>query len=99
MVSAEKRLIDFITSRRWFASKTRDVTHARVLDTASLQMLAVIPVGPRTWWTALTPDGRFLWATVGRTGEVAVIDTQSNAVVGRVRCGTLPWGVAIANVP
>src|SRR5256884_2620857 len=71
----------------------------RVLDTASLQMLAVIPVGPRTWWTALTPDGRFLWATVGRTGEVAVIDTQSNAVVGRVRCGTLPWGVAIANVP
>jgi len=56
-------------------------------------------VGPRTWWTALTPDGRFLWATVGRTGEVAVVDTQSNAVVGRVRCGTLPWGVAIANVP
>src|SRR5207249_4693529 len=36
LVSAEKRLIDFITSRRWFASKTRDVTHARVLDTASL---------------------------------------------------------------
>jgi maltokinase len=36
LVPAEKRLIDFITSRRWFASKTRDVTHARVLDTASL---------------------------------------------------------------
>ena len=36
MVSAEKRLIDFVTSRRWFASKTREVTHARVLDRASL---------------------------------------------------------------
>ena len=36
MVPAEKRLIDFVTSRRWFASKTREVTHARVIDRASL---------------------------------------------------------------
>jgi trehalose synthase-fused probable maltokinase len=36
LVPAEKRLIDFITSRRWFASKTREVTHAHVLDSASL---------------------------------------------------------------
>ena len=36
MVPAETRLIDFVTSRRWFASKTREVTHAHVLDTASL---------------------------------------------------------------
>jgi len=28
-----------------------------------------------------------------------VIDTQSNTVVARVPCGTLPWGIAIANVP
>jgi maltokinase len=36
LVPAEKRLIDFVTSRRWFASKTREVTQAHVLDTASL---------------------------------------------------------------
>ena len=36
MVSAETRLIEFVTSRRWFASKTREVTHARTLDSASL---------------------------------------------------------------
>ena len=29
----------------------------------------------------------------------AVIDTQSNAVVARIPCGALPWGVAIADVP
>ena len=71
----------------------------RVLDTTSLEVLAVIPVGPRAWWTALTPEGRFLYVTIGRASEVAVIDTQSNTVVARVPCGTLPWGVAIANVP
>jgi maltokinase len=36
LVPAEKRLIDFITSRRWFASKTREVIQANVLDMASL---------------------------------------------------------------
>jgi maltokinase len=36
LVPTETRLIDFITSRRWFASKTREVTHANVLDRASL---------------------------------------------------------------
>jgi maltokinase len=36
LVSTEERLIEFVTSRRWFASKTREVTHAQVLDRASL---------------------------------------------------------------
>ena len=36
LVPAEKRLIEFVTSQRWFASKTREVVHARVLDRASL---------------------------------------------------------------
>jgi len=71
----------------------------RVLDTASLNVITVIPTGPRTWWMALTPDGRFLYASVGRANEVAVIDTQSNTVIARIACGTLPWGVAIAEVP
>lgn len=48
---------------------------------------------------ALTPDGRFLYVTVGRANEVAVIDTPSNAVVRRIPAGTLPWGIAIADVP
>ena len=48
---------------------------------------------------ASTPDGRFLYVTVGRANEVAVIDTETNAVVRRVSAGTLPWGIAIADVP
>jgi YVTN family beta-propeller protein len=70
-----------------------------VLDSASLNVLAVIPTGPRTWWTVLSPDARFLYATVGRANELAVIDTRSNTVVARVPCGTLPWGVAVADTP
>ena len=71
----------------------------RVLDVASLEVLATIPVGPRAWWTALTPDGAFLYVTIGRANEVAIIDTRTNTVAARVPCGQLPWGVAIATVP
>ena len=53
----------------------------------------------RAWWTALTPDGGRLYVTVGRAGDVAVIDTAAGKVVGRVPAGTLPWGIVVVDVP
>jgi predicted trehalose synthase len=35
-VTNEQALIDYITSRRWFGAKTREVTHAQVVDEAVL---------------------------------------------------------------
>jgi len=70
----------------------------RVLEAASLKLLATIPVGPRAWWMALTPDGKFLYVTVGRANEVVVIDTTSNMVAARIPAGQLPWGVAVVEV-
>src|SRR3954447_23200206 len=32
----ERALIDFVTSQRWFGSKTRDVINASVVDSATL---------------------------------------------------------------
>src|SRR4051812_49050521 len=33
----ERALIDFVTSQRWYGSKTRDVIHASVVDHATLR--------------------------------------------------------------
>jgi maltokinase len=33
----EQALIEFVTAQRWFGSKTRNVTHARVIDQATLR--------------------------------------------------------------
>lgn len=33
----ERRLLDFVESRRWFGQKNEEVTHAHVLDTATLR--------------------------------------------------------------
>jgi YVTN family beta-propeller protein len=40
-----------------------------------------------------------LYVTVGRAGDVAVIDTAAGKVAGRLPAGTLPWGVTVADVP
>ena len=36
-MTAERQLIDFVTSQRWFGSKTRDVTHSAIVDRATLR--------------------------------------------------------------
>jgi trehalose synthase-fused probable maltokinase len=36
-MTGERELIDFVTSQRWFGSKTRDVAHASIVDTAVLR--------------------------------------------------------------
>jgi len=36
-VRPEQELIDFVTAQRWFGSKTREVTHATVIDRATLR--------------------------------------------------------------
>jgi trehalose synthase-fused probable maltokinase len=36
-MSDEQELIDFVTAQRWFGSKTREVTHAQVIDRATLR--------------------------------------------------------------
>jgi YVTN family beta-propeller protein len=47
---------------------------------------------------ALTPDGRFLYVTVGRANQVVGIDTRSHTVVARITAGALPWGIAIVEI-
>ena len=38
-----------------------------------------------------TPDGRYVYAADGDSGEVAVIDTATDSVIASVRVGAEPW--------
>jgi YVTN family beta-propeller protein len=66
-----------------------------VIDTASNQVVATIPVGQRPWNMALTPDGKKLYVANGRSNSVSVIDTAKRVKLRDVAVGKLPWGVAI----
>ncbi|HZT15203.1 MAG TPA: hypothetical protein VFA19_04590 [Gaiellaceae bacterium] len=66
-MSEERALIDFVTAQRWFGSKTRNVIHARVVDSAVLRddeprlELQIVEIGFDTGthetYQLLTDDG------------------------------------------
>jgi YVTN family beta-propeller protein len=45
---------------------------------------------------AVSPDGSRLYAVCSETGELAVIDSRSRSVTGRVAVGRVPRGIAVA---
>ena len=62
----ERALIDFVTAQRWYGSKTRDVTHASVVDHAPLRdglELQIVEVrfdtGTHESYQLLTDEGGF----------------------------------------
>lgn len=56
-------------------------------------------VGARPWGLGLTSDGRKLYTANGPSGDVAVVDADEGRVVGRIRTGGSPWGVAVGPAP
>lgn len=66
-----------------FVLNTRDQT------TTNIQV-AGGPAG-----VAFTPDGSLAYITQAMTASVAVLDTQQNAVVGRISVGQMPMAIAM----
>jgi maltokinase len=68
-VSEERDLIDFVTSQRWFGSKTREAIHSRIVDRAvlreedphlELQLVEIgFDTGTHETYQLLTDDGGF----------------------------------------
>jgi trehalose synthase-fused probable maltokinase len=77
---SEQAVIDFVTSQRWFSSKTRDVTHATVIDRATLsaadpalelQLVEIrFDTGTHQTYQLLTGDGLDALADAGQAREL-----------------------------
>jgi YVTN family beta-propeller protein len=70
-----------------------------IIDSASHELLAEVPVGTRPWGIALSPDGRWLYSANGPSDDVSVIDTSTRQVVRRIPVGRSPWGVTVGPEP
>ena len=55
-----------------------------------------VEVGTRPWGIALTSDGKHVYTANGPSNDVAVVETETLAVVARITVGDNPWGVVIA---
>ena len=53
-------------------------------------------VGPRVWNLAFSPDRRRLFTTNGVSGDVSVIDLETDRVIKSIKVGRFPWGVKVS---
>ncbi|MDL5158902.1 serine/threonine-protein kinase [Actinomycetospora termitidis] len=69
-----------------------------VLDPESRAPVAEIPTPASPHWVALTPDGRYGYVTNHVPGQITIIDTTTNAVVGSVPIGpgVAPHSIAVS---
>lgn len=63
------------------------------------KQVASIPVGAGAYWITFSPDGRFAFASLRAKNEVAVIDTASREVVGRIATGKEPKRLLVVTIP
>jgi YVTN family beta-propeller protein len=69
-----------------------------VIDTRTLKPVKTIDLGEgmRPMGTAVSPDGKFLYVTTGRSKMLLIVDTGTNTVVGSLEAGVRPWGLALS---
>ena len=65
------------------------------IDTATLEIAQVIPVGAVPKYLAVTPDDRVLLVSNWCSFDVSVIDVESGEEVARVEVGRHPRGIAV----
>ena len=66
-----------------------------VIDVASRQVIATIPVSSGPHGMAITPDGRFVYISSDGSSVVSVIDTSTDRVMGVIEVGSEPHGLAM----
>ena len=70
-----------------------------VVDTKTLNVVKTIDLGKgmRPMGTAVTPDGKSVFVTTGRSRMLLIIDPVTNMVAGSIDAGQRPWGLAVSS--
>src|SRR6266508_5486718 len=65
--------------------RSNDVT---IIDAATDQVIATVPVGARPRGLRLSPDGKILYVALGQENKIALVDTASRKVASKIAAGT-----------
>lgn len=74
----------------------RDSDQLSIIDAATLDRLAVVPVGVRPFGVTIDAQGRLAYAANVGSDSVSVVDLAARAVVATVPVGKRPYAVALA---
>jgi YVTN family beta-propeller protein len=63
------------------------------------KQIATIPIGTRIYWLTFAPDGKTCYVSARGANAVAVVDTATKKVTGRIAAGNEPKRLLIVGVP
>jgi YVTN family beta-propeller protein len=69
--------------------------HVFKIDLVNRRIVKEIPAGDAPHGVVVSPDGKFVYVTNLLTNDVSIIDTVSDAEIGRVTVGKMPNGISI----
>jgi len=71
----------------------------QVVDYAKKEAVATVPVGQKPTYSAISPDGRFVYVVNGTDGNVMKLDTATNEVLLRIAVGVEPSAAVVFTLP
>jgi len=96
-VGLRPRSVGFLpNATRAYSTNEADGTLS-VVDVASRKVIGSIklPGEAKPMGIAVTPDGKTIYVSTGRGGQVVAVDAATDAVKGSVAVGKRPWGIAL----
>jgi YVTN family beta-propeller protein len=70
-----------------------------VINTATNQVTATVPVGYVPMCIAITPNGAQVYVVNAYSDDVTIIDTFTNKVISTISVGSFPFSVSFVTVP
>ncbi len=89
--------LGFVAAENSGAVTVFDPATAQKVATIAIPPTAGTPTPPRPMGSVVSPDGRELYVSLGRSRSIAVIDIAGRRYVRSIEdVGTRPWGIAVS---
>lgn len=97
-VGQRPRSVAFVQNGKFAIVPSETAGQLYVIDTTKIEIVKTVPLpkGARPMRLRVSADGSKLYASTGRGGSVAVLDTTSFALLDDIKVGQRPWGIAIS---
>jgi len=97
-VGPRPRSVAFVDGGKLAVIPSESAGNLYVVDTGQIKVVKTIPLpkGSRPMRVRVSADGSKLYASTGRGGSVAVVDTKTFTVLDNIAVGKRPWGIALS---
>jgi YVTN family beta-propeller protein len=83
----------------WECDVEHEVVHVYDLSAEPPRQTTTIPMGGKVYWLTFSPDGKTAYVSVRSKDEVAIVDTESKTITGRIPAGKVPKRLLVVTLP